>query len=536
MASSIIIDVIAAAKRRDQAETFAPRRRLRQSACECRADLGRADQIETPATSVVESMPSLSRRSLLAASAALAAGPAFAAIAPSGGPLDAIIVGAGAAGIAAARRLAAAGRRYVAIEATDHVGGRCITDTASFGVPFDRGARWIYLPDSNPLIKVAPRRGDIYPASLSQKIRIGRRYARAGELEDFLSAQVRATRAIDDAARKADLACAQAMPGDLGDWRATIEFVLGPYDRSKDLAQVSSSDFAKATERRSAAFCKPGFGALLAVLAQGLTIQLSTPAISIDSRRGVTVETASGAISATAAIVTVPTNVIASGAFKISPDRRDLFARLPLGSYDRIALELLGNPLGLESDDLVFEKSSNNHTAAILANVGGTPLCFIDVAGGFGRDLAAQGEAAMFDFAVEWLGGLYGTEIKRAVGRKQATRWNAAPYALGAWSAALPGAQSARRLLMDRIADDVWYAGEAAHETLCGTVGGAWESGERAADAVLRRLGGVKQAAPAAESEARPKSKSKSRAEHRAPRNEGSRAYESTPRIMREER
>jgi monoamine oxidase len=482
-------------------------------------------------------MPSLSRRSLLAASAAFAAGRAFAATAPSGGPLDVIIIGAGAAGIAAARRLAAAGRRYLVIEATNHVGGRCITDTASFGVPFDRGAHWIYLPDSNPLIKVAPRRADIYPASLSQKIRIGRRYAREGELEDFLSAQVRATRAIGDAARRADLACGQAMPGDLGDWRATVEFVLGPYNCGKDLAQVSSLDFAKAAERRSAAFYKPGLGALIASLAQGLAIQLSTPAISIETRRVPTVETASGAISATTAIVTVPTNVIASGAFKFSPDRRDLFARLPLGSYDRIALELPGNPLGLESDDLVFEKSNNSHTAAILANVGGTSLSFVDVAGEFGRDLAAQGEAAMFDFAVEWLGGLYGTEIKKAIGRKQATRWNAAPYALGAWSAALPGAQSARRLLLDRIADDVWYAGEAAHETLWGTVGGAWESGERATEAVLRLLGGVKAAAPAAGSEARPKSKSKPvRDERRRPRDEGPRASEGTPRIMRDTR
>jgi monoamine oxidase len=480
-------------------------------------------------------MPSLSRRSLLAAAAALAARPAFAAIAPSGGPLDAIIVGAGAAGIAAARRLAAAGRRYLVIEATDHVGGRCVTDTTSFGVPFDRGARWIYLPDTNPLIKVAPRRGDIYPASLSQKVRIGRRYAREGELEDFLSAQVRATRSIGEAARKTDIACAQAMPLDLGDWRATIEFVLGPYSYGRDLAQLSSFDFAKAVERRSAAFCKPGFGALLAALAQGLAIQLATPAVSIESRRGVTVETNSGVISAATAIVTVPTNVIASGGFKLNPDRRDLFGRLPLGSYDRIALELPGNPLGLESDDLVFEKSSNTHTAAILANVGGTPLCFVDVAGTFGRDLSAQGEAAMFDFAIEWLGGLYGTEIKRAIGRKQATRWNAAPYALGAWSAALPGAQSARRLLMDRIADDVWYAGEAAHETLWGTVGGAWESGERAADAVLRRLGGARAAAPAAESEAKPKRKP-APAERRAPRYQAEPRNYGTPRILREER
>ena len=86
------------------------------------------------------------------------------------------------------------------------------------------------------------------------------------------------------------------------------------------------------------------------------------------------------------------------------------------------------------------EKSTNNRTAALLANVGGTPLCFVDVAGAFGRDLAAQGDAAMFDFAGEWLAGLYGAEVKKAIGRKKATRWNAESYALGAWSAAAPGA------------------------------------------------------------------------------------------------
>jgi monoamine oxidase len=321
-----------------------------------------------------------------------------------------------------------------------------------------------------------------------------------------------------------------------------VEFVLGPYNYGKDLAQLSSFDFAKAAERRSAAFCKPGFGALLAALAQGLAIQLSTPATSIDTRRALTVETAKGSIIATVAIVTVPTNVIASGGLKFVPDlarRIDPFARLPLGSYDRIALELVGNPLGLESDDLVFEKSNNTHTAAILANVGATPLCFVDVAGTFGRDLAEQGQAAMIDFAAEWLSGLYGADVKKSIGRKYATRWNAEPYALGAWSATVPGSQSVRRQLLDRIADDVWYAGEAAHETLWGTVGGAWESGERAADAVLRRLGPVKAPAPAAaESEAKPKHKAKpAQAERRAPRYEAApRTYEGTPRIMREER
>ncbi len=322
-------------------------------------------------------------------------------------------------------------------------------------MPYDRGAHWLYLPDSNPLTKLAPNRGDIYPAPRSQKVRIGRRFARAGELEDFLSAQVHATRAIDDIARKTDAPCEQAMPADLGDWKPTVEFVLGPYNCAKDLLQVSSFDFAKAAERKTAAFAKQGLGALLASLAQGLTVQLSTPATSIDTRGGISVTTAKGTINARTAIVTVPTNVISSGGLKFTPDLEhhqfDAFGRTVLGSYDHIALELVGNPLGLDSDDLVFEKSNDNRTAALLANISGTPLCVIDVAGSFGHDLSAQGEAAMFAFAGDWLASLYGAEIKNAIGRKAATRWNSDPYALGAWSAAVPGSQFARRQLLGPI-------------------------------------------------------------------------------------
>ena len=139
-------------------------------------------------------MNRLSRRSFVVGSAAsFAAGPAWAQRAR--GEVDVIIVGAGAAGIAAARRLAAAGRTFALVEATHQIGGRCIAETRSFGVPFDRGAHFIYTPDSNPLTKLASRTGlEIYPAPSAQRIRIGRRNAREGELEDYLATSVRANR------------------------------------------------------------------------------------------------------------------------------------------------------------------------------------------------------------------------------------------------------------------------------------------------------------------------------------------------------
>src|SRR5438105_7580041 len=98
----------------------------------------------------------LNRRDFIAASAALASAPALGAVSASG-ETDVAIIGAGAAGIAAARKIAAAGRRYVLLEANDRIGGRCVTDTAIFGVPYDRGAHWLHMPDINPVARLAAR-------------------------------------------------------------------------------------------------------------------------------------------------------------------------------------------------------------------------------------------------------------------------------------------------------------------------------------------------------------------------------------------
>src|SRR5205085_5283419 len=87
---------------------------------------------------------------------------------------------------------------------------------------------------------------------------------------------------------------------------------------------------------------------------------------------------------------------------------------------------------------------------------------------------------------LSWLGNLYGSDMKKAVKRRHATHWNDEPWVLGAISSAAPGGQSSRRVLMEPLGNRLWFAGEAAHETLWGTVGGAWESGERAADALMR--------------------------------------------------
>src|ERR1700732_1211836 len=116
----------------------------------------------------------MTRRELLSASAAIVLAPALggrAWAAPLPREADIVVIGAGAAGIAAARRIQAAGRKVIMVEAAAQIGGRCLTDATTFDVPFDRGARWMHNPDTNPMIRLARSAGlDISPAPLGQKI------------------------------------------------------------------------------------------------------------------------------------------------------------------------------------------------------------------------------------------------------------------------------------------------------------------------------------------------------------------------------
>jgi monoamine oxidase len=140
----------------------------------------------------------------------------------------------------------------------------------------------------------------------------------------------------------------------------------------------------------------------------------------------------------------------------------------------------------------VLEQSSSRRTAALLANVSGSSLHLVEVAGDFGRGLSAKGQAPMIDFARDWVASLFGASAKSKIRRSYATRWNEEPFILGAMSAAVPGGADARKILAEPFGGRIWLAGEALHETQWGTVNGAWETGQRVAEAALRQMGALK--------------------------------------------
>jgi len=467
----------------------------------------------------------LTRRELMAAAAVLAMPGVRGAARAAGLPreVDVAIIGAGAAGIAAARKISAAGKSVLMIEASPRLGGRCVTDVETFDVPFDRGARSLYASASNPLTELArSQQVDVVPAARGQRIRIGRRNARAGETEDFLALMVRVNRSMAEAVRgRADVAVAKALPQDLREWRNTVEFQLGPLSNGDDLDRFSTADLLSFAQRDPAASCRQGVGTLITRLAGSLPVALNTPVTGVRwSGRDVQLETRAGNLSARAVIVTASVNVLNTGVIKFTPDlpkrQAEALSHLSLGTRERIALDLPGNPLGLGRDEVLVEQSHSARSGLLLANTGGSSLCQVDVGGAFGRELSAEGEAAMIEFAQDWLRNLFGGDIAKVTTRASVTRWGVEPYVLGAMSVAASGGQPSRRVLAEPLGA-LFFAGEALHEALGGTVAGAWISGERAADAALHKIAGAKAERPAAAKPAKKRRAPAPKARHPEP-------------------
>jgi monoamine oxidase len=429
------------------------------------------------------------------AAATFAAVPALPALSASG-DYDVAIIGAGAAGIAAGRRVAQAGKSCVILEAGDRAGGRIASAALPSGTIYDRGAHRFSAPSRNPLVAIArAERLKLYEPSPGRRLYVGAREARDGEYDDFTASLRRANRTIAAVAELGrDIAAARALP-ELGDWLGTVAFVLGPLTSAKDLEDVSTVDLSRAEDRPDDVMIREGTAALMAAAGKSLAIELNTAVQRVDmgGRGRVELGTTRGTLIARTVIVTASTNVLASDRLRFSPSLPASIAsslgKLSLGTYERAIFELPGNPYRFGADERIIFKTDNSKAVMLHTRVGGSDLVYADLAGRFGRELANAGEAAVAAFIADEFAARFGEGVKQSIGKIELTRWSKEPWVQGGFSTAAPGAAASRRTLMQPIYDRVFLAGEAAHETLWGTVAGAALSGERAADAALRYLG-----------------------------------------------
>ncbi len=411
---------------------------------------------------------------------------------------DVAVIGAGAAGLAAARTLIARGRSVVVVEARDRIGGRAWTDETTFGVPYDWGCSWLHQADRNPFKKMADAWGytTLYHDDAEERLFVGKRPASAAQRAAYEAAWTALNRAVSRAGRAGrDVPAASVSPRALP-WIGTAETWLGPLDMGMDVEDFSCLDWYAMDDLEPNYLIREGFGALVARFGRGLPVRLNTPANRVRwGGPGVVVETPAGDIGARAAILTVSTGVLASGGIAFDPPlpvwKQEAIGALPMGLLATIPLQFRpGVRFGLPENGWLTYRTGGGDACFFLCWPFGRDLMVGWVGGRFGWALTGAGETAAVDFARRTLGDILGRDaVERAFVKGGFAPWGTDPWTLGAYASAIPGAYGARALLGKRVGERLFFAGEACAGGFAQTCGGAYKSGEATARAVHSALG-----------------------------------------------
>ena len=410
---------------------------------------------------------------------------------------DILIIVAGAAGIAAARTALAAGRSVRVLEARPRVGGRAWTDT-SLGVPFDLGAAWLHDAARNPLASLAHGIGvelhDSDAARQEVTFLNGRR-ATAGEVAAYDAAWTAFEQAI--AARAAapgpDIPAAEAAPRG-GPWDATVAAWQGHVIAAWPLEAMSLRDLHANLLGGTNLLPACGLGALLARLAAPLPVTLDAPVTRLRwGGRQAVAEGPFGRIAAGVVVCTVPTSLLAGSAIRFDPPLPlavQIAAHdLPLGAAIKVGLRAAGDDrLGLPdhaSTDRCIEEGEDLIPITFWPR--GQPVASAWIGGPLAAQLENEGPAAAEALVRGEIAARLGARAVHAF-RPGAlvSAWRRDPWSRGVYSHARVGAAGARAVLAAPLADGrLCLAGEACHDGLAGTVGGAWLSGVAAAQHAL---------------------------------------------------
>ncbi len=408
------------------------------------------------------------------------------------GDVDVVIVGAGSAGLAAAKTVRAAGLSFIVLEAMGRIGGRAWTSSDAFGVPFDVGCAWLHAADRNPYFEEAQAAGwTLHHHEMGvDHLYFRDQLASTDDMAAMLAADTRIHGALEGWTGVDDRL--SALMAENSATKAAFTF-CGPMDFGADPDEISIADFRAAADLDPNYFTREGFGALVARYGADVPVELATPV-----RRllwdvpGVACETDRGTIRAKAAIVTASPAVLAFEEIAFSPAlppaHVQAFYDLPMGMLTKIPLQISGTRLGLKPfDDLLIERPAL-HDIYFLCFPFDIDLMVGFVGGDFAWEMSAAGEAAGVDFVTDRLCAIFGSDTRKHVGKAMMTNWGAERYVRGAYAAALPGRSGARATLMQPVGEKIWFAGEHLAGPLIQTCGGARLSGEAVARQVIASL------------------------------------------------
>jgi monoamine oxidase len=433
----------------------------------------------------------LSRRSLIAAPFLLKAGHALSQSAD----YDVAIVGAGAAGLSAARLCQKKGLSFVVLEAQNRIGGRTVTDT-SLGAAFDGGATFIHFSEKNPWTKFAEELGveakfgswrsggyrafsDGVP--ISDDVETARRQGRSKLWElmndidesNDLSFEALAKNASPEAA----VAARSMMRGAVGE----------------EPDRVSVADYGRLYDG-SNLVVPSGYGTLVEKFGADIPVKLSTPVTAIDWSKTayVSLTTPAGVVRAQKVVVTVPISVLQAEKIKFAPRLPDETIRalngMKMGALSKLAMKFEGDRFGAPTDMHFVETGDNAPQMSFELWPYDRDIVICWFGADYARQINAQGEQAALQHMLDRFVKIVGADARKSFRGGKHFGWSADPWALGSYSYAVPGRARARDELRRPVANRIWFAGEATAGRASMTVGGATLSAETAVETIYARL------------------------------------------------
>jgi len=403
---------------------------------------------------------------------------------------DIVVVGAGAAGLAAGKRLQDAGISFLILEARNRIGGRGWTRIEN-GVAIDIGCEWLHSADRNvwraeaealgfevlrtpsPWGRQSGGRG----FSENDQAAFGEAF---GRFEETLHAH-----AESDAPRAAS---AYLEPGSR--WTPLLNAVF-TYISGAELDLIDARDYARYEDTGLNWRLRDGYGALMTAYGAGLPVALETPALSLDhSGPRVRIATPRGVIEADQAIIATPTSILATLEFTPDlPEVREAAEGLPLGTAEKLYFTVL-EPEAFPIDGHVFSHIDRVEIGSYHLRPLGRPIIESYFGGALARRLAEAGPQAMIDFATQELVDLLGADVRARIAPLAASQWAVDPHARGSYSYAKPGCAEARAVLAHPHAGRLFFAGEACSRHRYSTAHGAFETGLAAAQLALAARAG----------------------------------------------
>lgn len=412
-----------------------------------------------------------------------------------------IVIGAGMAGLSAAKELADKGFDVLVLESRDRSGGRIWTDF-SLDVPIDLGAAWIHGKKKNPIFELAKKnRIKTAPSGFTKAELIDDDGKKVNPLRQVLSAG-RANRVMPRLKRLAkrldkDVSVAEAIKmlidetGMKGEEllflnRHLIEFQALNAANLQEQSLFALTEDSVAFEGGDLVFPE-GFAQIFENMAQGIHIRYRETVLAVNhTDHGVTVETNKGKHDADAVVITLPLGVLKAGRVKFSPplpeSMQSSIEKITVGAFNKIAMrfnETFWNP---DCDSIEFASAKSDFVCQFVnwRKHSKEPILIACLAADTAREWEGYSDEEIESRMEALLKRMYGSSASKPVSTV-ITRWGQDQFASGAYSVVRPGNNVEDFEALAQPVGRLYFAGEATARVNQGTVPGAYLSGIRAA-------------------------------------------------------